>query len=348
MSAGPGGTQGLRVGVTPWRSGSATGDDGELIVLQAEFAEQVGCHSFWLPESHFVDDARPAPLLELAHVAARTRTLRLGTTSLLLPIRHPILLAEEVATLDRLSGGRLILGIGRGFRKPLFRAMGIEPSEKRTLLEHGLQTMRRLWSGGPVTALASSVEVEHAGPDLEAAAVESNASLDRLTLVPQPLQDGGPPIWMAAFGPKALGQAARLQLPYLASPLEGEAQLRSNYDFLERRAAELDVPPIARRPVMRTVFVHEDAAVRRSVIEALGIESESWKRRAAPVLRRTLEEPLQDRVLVGSAEAVGSRLARLRGELGVTDVIVRASIPGAATEAIEASIRATVELAGNL
>ena len=337
----------LRIGVTPWRSGAEPLESGELLSAQAEFAESVGCHSFWLPESHFVEDARPAPLLDLAHVAARTTTLRLGTTSLLLPIRHPILLAEEVATLDRLSNGRLILGVGRGFRKPLFRAMGIDPADKRTLLESRLETMRRLWSGGPVSA----------PPPTPTAAVGDRAPVrpeavdgapTRPTLVPKPQQDGGPPIWMAAFGPKALEQAARLQLPYLASPLEGERRLRSNYEFLEQRAEELEVASVNRRPVMRTVFAHDDPAVIRSVLEALEIEAAGWLRRGAPVLRRALEEPLEDRVLVGSPEMVADRLTRLRSDLGVTDVIVRAGVHGVSREASEDSIRAVVELARRL
>lgn len=329
----------LRIGVTPWRLvASGEPDAGTVLSSQAEFAEEVGCDSFWLPESHFVDDARPAPLLELAHVAARTRKLALGTTSLLLPIRHPILLAEEVATLDRLSNGRLILGIGRGFRKPLFRVMGVDPSEKRSLLEHRLKTMRRLWRGGPLTATGSTPR-RRSG---------SAPQADRSVLVPQPHQPGGPPIWMAAFGPKALEQAARLELPYLASPLEGEKQLRSNYEFLRKRGGELGRPVPARRPVMRTVFVHEDPGVVQSVLEALEIESEGWKRSAAPVLRRTLEEPIEDRVLVGDPDAIRLRLRKLQDELGVTDVIVRAGVAGASVEAAESSIRQVVAVARSL
>ena len=336
----------LRIGVTPWRVTTTTDPGyGETLARQAEFAEEIGCHSFWLPESHFVDQARPSPLLELAHVAARTAKLILGTTSLLLPIRQPVLVAEEVATLDRLCDGRLILGIGRGFRKPLFRVMGVDPTEKRTLLEHHLETMRRLWKGGAVTAprmIAEPGDRDVADATRDARGLGSRVSTK---LVPLPVQEGGPPIWIAAFGPKALEQAARLELPYLASPLEGTARLGSNYAFLEQRAAELGVAPIARRPVMRTVFIHDDAAITRSVLEALAVESEAWKRTAAPILRRTLDEPIEDRVLVGSPDEVGDRLGQLRDELRVTDVIVRAAVPGASAEASERSLRVLVEMA---
>ena len=100
----------LEIAVTPW-SLSTLGAADEL-TSQAEIAENLGCHSFWLPENHF-GDARsiPSPLMLLAAVAARTRSIKLGSTSYLLPIRHPLQAAEEVAVLDRLSGGRVILGV---------------------------------------------------------------------------------------------------------------------------------------------------------------------------------------------------------------------------------------------
>jgi len=103
----------IEVATTPWNWDEVAGADG--LCRQAQRAEAMGFHSFWLPENHFGDArALPAPLLLLAAVAGRTSTLRLGCTSYLLPIRHPLLAAEEVGVLDRLCGGRLILGVGRG------------------------------------------------------------------------------------------------------------------------------------------------------------------------------------------------------------------------------------------
>ncbi|MCH7709033.1 MAG: LLM class flavin-dependent oxidoreductase, partial [Myxococcales bacterium] len=94
----------LEIGLTPWDFGP--GGLAEGLVGQAEQAEKLGFHSLWLPEHHFSGRAAiPSPLLLLAAVAARTTKLRLGTTSYLLPLRHPIHVAEEVAVLDQLSNG---------------------------------------------------------------------------------------------------------------------------------------------------------------------------------------------------------------------------------------------------
>ena len=108
----------LEIGLTPWRFDN--GGLAEGLAAQGERAEELGFHSLFLPEHHFGGPASiPSPLLLLASVAARTRTLKLGTTSYLLPLRHPLHAAAEVAVLDRLSGGRVILGVGRGFRRAI-------------------------------------------------------------------------------------------------------------------------------------------------------------------------------------------------------------------------------------
>lgn len=105
----------LHIGLTPWRLGPDL--DAERLCRQAELAEAWGFDSFFLPETHFVEATPiPDPMLLLAAAAARTRRIQLGTTSYLLPIRNPVLAAEQVASLDRLSGGRLILGLGRGYQ----------------------------------------------------------------------------------------------------------------------------------------------------------------------------------------------------------------------------------------
>ena len=129
MSVGGREVSDLHLGLTPWLAEPGSGDS---LVDQAEVAEGLGFDSFWLPESHFTGrGALPAPLLQLAAVAGRTRRLRLGTTSYLLPVRNALQVAEEVAVLDQLSGGRVILGVGRGVRPALFTAYGVPEREKR-------------------------------------------------------------------------------------------------------------------------------------------------------------------------------------------------------------------------
>ena len=139
----------LHVGVTPWEMSAEMG--AVQLGEQVERAEALGFDSFWLPEHHFGGTGSvPAPLLLLAGAATRTRRLVLATTSLLLPVRHPLHVAAEVAVLDQLSGGRLILGLGRGFAASLFQAFDVPASRHRC---NGCATPGR--AGRSATLMAS-------------------------------------------------------------------------------------------------------------------------------------------------------------------------------------------------
>jgi len=288
----------IKVGTTPWSRealGSAAG-----LCTQAEAAESLGFHSFWLPESHFGErGAIPAPLMLLAAVASRTRQIRLGTTSYLLPVRPPLLAAEEVAVLDRLSGGRLILGLGRGIGKALFTAFGVDAADKRALFSTNLDVMRSAWRGDPIA------EDEDGQPIL---------------LAPLPVQRPSPPIWVAAFGPLALRQVARLGLPYLASPLESLATLEANYRRYHGEVAAAGMPPVTTVPVMRSVFVTGNSA------QVAGARSGLQK--AVPAVPAGDPGDIEDRVIVGDRPYVRDRLGEYAERLGLTHLILRGGIPG--------------------
>ncbi len=303
--------RGPAIGITPWDGFERAGADA--LCAQAERAERLGFHSFWLPEGHFSGAAAiPQPLLCLAAIAARTARLRLGTTSYLLPIRHPLQIAEEVAVLDRLSGGRVILGVGRGFRKALFAAFEVDRSTKRDRFEAALIAMRDAWAGHPVAPESD---------DLPGAPA---------VLAPRPIQDPHPPIWVAAFGPKALEQAGRLGLPYLASPLETEAALAANY-AMHRETLALhghDTTALA-VPIMRTVFAHPDAAVVTRVRDALQRQALALSHSALAVLRRSGAADAEDFAILGEPARVRDEVLRFREKLGMTHLIARTQVPGA-------------------
>ena len=293
----------LHLGTTPWSSG----DDlsGPALADAGELAERAGFESFWLPESHFVSGANPSPLLRLAAVAGRTSRIRLGTTSYLLPVRNPILAAEEVAVLDRLSDGRVILGVGRGFRKALFDVFGVDPAEKRRLLERALEIMKAAWRGEPI-------DVGDADP-----------AAPPIRLEPRPVQEPHPPIWVAAFGPKALAQVGGLGLPYLASPMESWTQLVDNHgahrEALSSAGHDRAAVPV---PIMRTAFVGTASEVR-TVRLLLEREAEGWRRAPSPRIRAAAEVEVTERALLGEAGAFREQVARYREELGMTHLIVR-------------------------
>ncbi|MGH0035208.1 MAG: LLM class flavin-dependent oxidoreductase [Myxococcota bacterium] len=258
-------------------------------------AEQWGLHSVWVPEMHFAPGATASPLVLLAAYAARSRRLRLGTTSLLLPIHDPDRLALEIASLDRRSGGRLILGLGRGFRRPLFEAFGVRASTKRDRFDAALDRILARWR-------------------------------EDVT----PLQDPHPPLAVAAFGPKGLAQAARRGLPYLASPVEPIDQVVENR-AVHRDGLPAGVDPQGLLvPVMRSAFVAADDGEAARVRAALESETRGVRGRVPAALARAAESSLDDRVLVGTASEVHDRLAGWCERVAIDLLIVR--IPEAGLE----------------
>jgi alkanesulfonate monooxygenase SsuD/methylene tetrahydromethanopterin reductase-like flavin-dependent oxidoreductase (luciferase family) len=148
------GIDGLALGIS--LGGISAPGDWRRQLEWVERAEELGLHSVWLPEMHFAPGACARPLLALAGFAARTRRLRLATTSLLLPIHHPLQIAEDVATLDAISGQRVVLGLGRGFRAPLFAGFGIDAATKRDLFDSSLEQIIEAWDGSsPPMAVAA-------------------------------------------------------------------------------------------------------------------------------------------------------------------------------------------------
>lgn len=312
----------MRIGLAPWvldESGSTAAL--EPLVRQCKRAERLGFHSVWIPESHFTPrGANPAPLLLLTAIAAHTQRLKLGTTSYLLPIRHPLHVAAEVAVLDRLSRGRVILGVGRGFRPATFDAFEIPRREKRDRFESALEVMRAAWRGEPVSGPAESAAM----------------------LSPRPVQQPHPPIWVAAFGPKALAQAGRLGLPYLASPMESWQRLRRNYALHREACGDgIDYAELA-VPVMRTAFVSSDERSVERVRRELARQMEAM--RATRPRSEEQAAPVDEVALLGPPTAIDEAIARYREELGVTHLIARAQVPGASGSETEASLELLAEL----
>ncbi len=312
----------LHLGLTPWLA--PIGRRADELSRQAVLAEEWGYESFWLPENHFGEGAIPEPMMLLSAVAGATRTIRLGTTSYLLPLRHPLQAAEQVAVLDQLSGGRVILGVGRGYQPALFDAFNVVRADKREIFADCLATMQRAWSG-------------------EALGADANVSL-----WPRPVQQPHPPIWVAAFGPKALRQAGTLGLPYLASPMESFAVLVDNYARHAQacRTADVAVPDIV--PIMRTVFVGHDRDVLDRVREALATQVTAMRAQANATMRARMPQTVEEWGIVGTPEQVRARVEDYRAELGMTHLIAtRLRIGGIESGAIEESMHTLAEIFGD-
>ncbi|MCZ6642942.1 MAG: LLM class flavin-dependent oxidoreductase [Gammaproteobacteria bacterium] len=306
----------MKLGITPW---DFTDRTARGLTRQARTAESLGYDSFWLPENHFNANAIPDPLMLLAAVAAGTEKIRLATTSYLLPLRNPLQAAEQVAVLDRLSEGRVTLGVGRGYATTMLKAFNVVPSEKRKLFEWCLQVMQQAWSGEPVSLREGDEPV---------------------ILDPLPVQKPHPPIWVAAFGPKALAQAGRLGLPYLASPVESLATLETNYVRHTHAAIEAGHAELKTVPIMRTVFVAKNTSESNALRERIHEEAQKSGR---------LEEnaSIDDWSIVGDEAYVRDKFDEYQERLRVSHLVAtRLRIPGVDKSTLQRSVEKVAEIAG--
>ena len=166
--------------------------DMELVRAYAAKAEELGYHSLWVQEQIIGRFASLEPLSLLCYLAAVTRQIRLGTAVIIATTRNPVLLAKQLATLDQMSGGRLILGLGLGGRRRQYPLLGA-PTERRVRhFVESLEVMKALWDQ----------------PD---ASFDGHFwRFDGVTMEPKPAQRPHPPVWFGGRHPDGLRRAARL------------------------------------------------------------------------------------------------------------------------------------------
>ena len=187
----------------PCASGHSERQRYRDIIAQIELGDVLGFDTAWLGELHF---SRPfsilaAPLMVLAAAAQRTTRIRLGTAVTLLPLHNPVKLAEEAATADVLSDGRLEFGVGRGTAPMHYAGYGIPQEESRERFDEALDFILQAW-----TNERFSFEGKH-------------YRVHDLTVIPKPLQSPHPPVRIAANSPDTFPTAGRRRLPIFATPL---------------------------------------------------------------------------------------------------------------------------------
>jgi alkanesulfonate monooxygenase SsuD/methylene tetrahydromethanopterin reductase-like flavin-dependent oxidoreductase (luciferase family) len=180
----------------------------ERAIERFEIMDETGYDAVWLAEHHFSGySVCPSVHMMATHAAARTRRLRIGTAVSLAPFYHPLRLAEEVALLDHLSGGRVNWGAGRGFSRAEFAAFGVPAEESAERFRETVDIVLAAWKEGSVT---------HHGRHFDIEAVD---------VLPKPLQDPHPPVWMAATSEGAIDWAASRGFSILMDPHCTKAEL---------------------------------------------------------------------------------------------------------------------------
>jgi probable F420-dependent oxidoreductase len=226
----------MKFGLSPLQAGG----DFEDTIRECERAEAAGFDSVWLGEHHNNRTLYPAPLVGLAAIASRTRTVRLGTAVLLLPLYWPLAVAEEGAMVDMISSGRLILGVGAGYAPEEFAAFDVSLKERASRLDEAVPLIQRLWTEEKVT---------HAG---------RHYRVTSATVYPRPVQRPRPPIWFGGWVDPAVRRAGRLGEAWLGGPsakLDEVAGCVRLYREARKEAGR--DPATGEVALMRYVFVAE-------------------------------------------------------------------------------------------
>jgi len=171
------------------------------ITAEAIYADKLGMNSAWIGEHHFNSlGVLSCPDLVLAHVAAQTRHIRLAPAVTVLPLHHPIRVAEQWATLDLLSNGRVDFAAGRGYDKREYEPFHVSFENNQGIFEEGLELVRRLW--------AAEGRISHHG---------AHYSFDDVRITPKPVQQPIP-TYVASFSKLSIELAARLGCGLVVAP----------------------------------------------------------------------------------------------------------------------------------
>jgi alkanesulfonate monooxygenase SsuD/methylene tetrahydromethanopterin reductase-like flavin-dependent oxidoreductase (luciferase family) len=171
------------------------------IIDEAIFADKIGLHSAWIGEHHFSTlGVLSCPDIALTYIAARTKHIRLAPAVTVLPLHHPIRVAEQWATLDLLSGGRVDFATGRGYDRREYLPLGVSFDDNQSIFEEGMEVVRRLWSAdGPIS---------HRG---------RHYAFDDVAITPQPVQRPIP-AYVGSFSRPSIELAARLGCGLIVAP----------------------------------------------------------------------------------------------------------------------------------
>jgi len=286
---------------------------------QIEAADRWGLDAIWLAEIH--QQARrsimSAPMTVASAIAARTKRIKIGTGVQVLPLCHPLRLAEETATVDQISHGRLLFGVGRSGNPRSYMAYGVPYSESRERFLETLDIVKKAW-----TQERFSYDGKY-------------WHFDNASAVPQPFQKPFPPIRVAAASEEtfpSLGEAGypifvavrsgslsglapdlaayRKAYKEAGHPGEGEVYLRLTLHIADTDRQALDQAEESIMLGYRTLSTRlEGAPNRRRAAEAVTIRTISY------------EEVQRDKVIIGSPERVADRLQQLHEELGLNGIL---------------------------
>jgi alkanesulfonate monooxygenase SsuD/methylene tetrahydromethanopterin reductase-like flavin-dependent oxidoreductase (luciferase family) len=314
------------------RTGATDAEFFRELIQTADAVEEWGLDGVWLGEIHFLPSRSvlSSPLVTAAALVTRTRRICVGTAVHVIPLRNPLGVAEDVATLDHLSGGRFEFGIGRSGSPRAYDLLGIPYAESQGRLFEALEVMREAWKGKTFSFRGTYFDVADA------------------TVAPRPLQTPHPPVRIAALNPGSFVRAAELGLHIFvglrgtdisvlrghieryqetwraaAHPGEGSVYLR-----IPLFAGPTDTAAIeASRESIAYYFRRQSEMARTGTGSGTRTTGERLAQ-ADELAGLSYDHILRERVVVGSAATLVARLSELSRELHLDGIIVEPNAGG--------------------
>lgn len=283
---------------------------------QVELAEQLGFDSIWLTEHHFTDDGYlPSMLPAAAAIAARTKRVTIGTYVLLAPFQHPVKLAEDAAVVDVISGGRLRLGIGLGYRQEEFDGFGVARGERLGRTLETLEILRRAWTGERFSFKGKYFD------------------LKEVRVLPRPASSPHPELLWGAGAPEAIRRAAKLDLSFAC--VGGRKEIGIYVEALKALGKDPARYSIVNSRVVYIADSEEQAWADTGA--ALLYQAElygKWLSAAAGtndqsrVLIRPDAERLRRTSVLGPPDYVRGRISEILDTTPMTELIIVMQLPG--------------------
>jgi alkanesulfonate monooxygenase SsuD/methylene tetrahydromethanopterin reductase-like flavin-dependent oxidoreductase (luciferase family) len=316
------------------RSQFPPGDDAT-----ARFTEQVeqvhhvrdaGFTSVWATQHYLAEEFQYLhPLAVLGRLIPETGDMRIGTAITLMALAHPVDLAEQLATLDILSGGRLTVGAGLGYRDLEFDAFGVPRDRRLRRFRENLDLVLRLWTDDEVSFDGDA------------------GRLDGVRPVLRPVQRPHPPVWLAGHTDKALTRTAGMGLPWLAAAAHVDADyLRHQAAFFRAACAEQGRPGTEVNVLQEIYVGASDEQAIEDVREALAAKYaayRTWGQDQVLPESQTFDKAFDDlrrgRFVLGGPESCRRQLEELITTVGPSHVLLRPQWPGLPHERVMGSLR---------
>ena len=281
----------------------------------AQTADRLGFDSIWCAEHHFSTYGYLSrPLMFATHLAAKTERIRVGSAVVVLPLHHPLIVAEEIATADILSGGRLDVGLGRGYQPYEFERLGHTLDESRGRFEEAVDILLKAFTGEPFSYDGKYY------------------NFGETSIFPAPIQEPHPPIWVVGQSPESIVATARRGFNLVSGgfgvPIERLREFRKTFDETITDAARRSSIRVS---TQRPVYVTRDESELPAIVEQArwnmrvtlslrqGLQRvEKGRAIAVPFDNEPTEEELLERYFVmGTPEACAAKIRQIQEVMGI-------------------------------